>query len=194
MRAAVDGAVTMDSYNTLSQKIAKYLAEKNKEVSVKVDPAYLADIRAQNSAELEMLKEQNREIMEGIRQSGRLAAEDNRQENRQKSEDQKQTNREKSENQKQKGRKEIQKMKNQKKKSSVNVTGGGKQDATTVNDLFNSSTSPYTTASSDSGTNRVTMPEVVNPQQTTTEPEATEPTVEETIPRPRVKSTTRKTD
>jgi hypothetical protein len=82
MRTAVDAAITMQFYNQYSERVARYLADKNKEITVKPDPEYLANLRAKNAQELEMLREQNRKEMEAIRQSGRATSEEQKQENR----------------------------------------------------------------------------------------------------------------
>lgn len=81
MRSAVDGAVTMDSYNTLAQLIARYLADKNKETSIKVDPIYLADLRAENARQMEEIRHQNRKIMAEIQQINRKEIIDKKEEN-----------------------------------------------------------------------------------------------------------------
>lgn len=82
MRTAVDAAMTMQFYNQYSERVAKYLADKNKEVTVKPDPEYLANLRAKNAQELERLRQEDREIIEGIKQSGRAGAEEQKQTNR----------------------------------------------------------------------------------------------------------------
>jgi hypothetical protein len=82
MRTAVDAAVTMQTYNQYAEEVAKYLANKNKEISVKADPEYLTNLRAKNAQELEAIREQNREIMEGIRQSGRSESQEQRHQDR----------------------------------------------------------------------------------------------------------------
>lgn len=82
MRRAVDAAVTMDSYNDLSSKLALYLAKKDSEMSVKVDPLYLADMRADNSMELAQLRFQNSVLLANLRAGSQSALEDQKHENR----------------------------------------------------------------------------------------------------------------
>lgn len=85
MRSAVDSAVTMSSYNTLSYQIAKHLADKNKEIGIKVDPYAMSDHRykqnvslkemqAEINRQMEEIRQTNRETMEDIRQGNRLEA------------------------------------------------------------------------------------------------------------------------
>jgi hypothetical protein len=135
MRIAVDAAVTMDTYNTLSQQIAKHLADKNKEISIKADPQYLAELRAQNAQELEILRNKNRRLMEILKQQGKLEMEDERQENRENMEETRQENRKDIIEQKETN------IRTRPSKSKVK-TGTPKKESSKVSDLFPSVT-PY---------------------------------------------------
>jgi len=140
MRRAVDGAVTMDAYSGLVNKLAVHFAKKDSDMSVKVDPLYLADVRADNSMELAQLRFQNSVLLAEIRANNQAALED-----------QKQGNRERSQNQRHDDR--IEEIDRSKKNKTTKST---KAEATKASDLFNKQ-NPYTTADSTGSTTTPTV-------------------------------------
>jgi hypothetical protein len=72
LRNAADNAFIIANYSVLGESLAKYMAFKNSEVSIKSDPVFLANLRGQLSKELENLRQANRKELEGIKAANRI--------------------------------------------------------------------------------------------------------------------------
>lgn len=72
LRNAADNAYVMANYSVIGESLAKYIAVKNSEVTIKSDPVYIANLRGQLSKELENLRQANRKELEGIKAANRI--------------------------------------------------------------------------------------------------------------------------
>lgn len=72
LRNAADNAYVIANYTVLGESLAKYMAFKDSEVSIKADPIFIADLRGQLSKEMEDIRQANRKELEGIRAASRI--------------------------------------------------------------------------------------------------------------------------
>lgn len=66
---AIDNAVTMTNYNRKARELAEHIAYRNEEVTAKVDPLYLAELRHNLAVDLEKFRDNNRKNLTLLRGS-----------------------------------------------------------------------------------------------------------------------------
>lgn len=77
-RQAVDNIVAAANFNSQADMLARYLAMKDAEVSVKPDQIFLAKLRGSINASLENLRQTNRKELEGLKHDNRMLEIDQR--------------------------------------------------------------------------------------------------------------------